>query len=224
MIKISNLSFAYDKSNKIFENLNVHFRKGEISMIIGPSGSGKSTLLKLISKDINKNDGFSGNIYMDDNDISEMEKEKLSTRIGIVTQDPDTQLIFPTVIDELAFGLENLCVQREEILHKIEEISKLLNINHLLQNNPRFLSGGEKQLVILASALIYGVDILLLDESMAQIDSSGKKIIIDALKILRADDKTIIMVEHDLNNLHLADSVYKLESGAMEIFKRSRHG
>lgn len=224
MIKISNLSFAYDKSNKIFENLNVHFRKGEISMIIGPSGSGKSTLLKLISKDINKNGGFSGNIYMDDNDISEMEKEKLSTRIGIVTQDPDTQLIFPTVIDELAFGLENLCVQREEILHKIEVISKLLNINHLLQNNPRFLSGGEKQLVILASALIYGVDILLLDESMAQIDSSGKKIIIDALKILRADDKTIIMVEHDLNNLHLADSVYKLESGAMEIFKRSRHG
>ncbi len=189
MVKISNLNFAYDKAQKrkIINSLNVNFIKNEISIIMGLSGCGKSTLLKIIAKEIvsNSKNCLSGNVVIDNEDINNIKEEKIITKLAIVRQDVDSQLIFPLVLNELAFGLENLCVPKKEMLERIDEITKKLCIDHLLFENPRFLSGGEKQLVVLASVLLLGADILLLDECMAQIDKKGREIILKTLRILR---------------------------------------
>jgi|LGOV01.1.fsa_nt_gb energy-coupling factor transport system ATP-binding protein len=223
MIRLSNLNFTYNKNENrtILKNINIEFKKNEISVITGLSGCGKSTLFRIISKQIISNDinKLSGNIFINDENLNNIEKQDVFTKLAIVRQDPDTQLIFPLVIDELAFGLENLNINKNEMLEKIDEISKQLGIEHLLFQNPRFLSGGEKQIVVLASVLLLGANILLLDECMSQVDKKSRERIFQTLKILRNEGKTIIMVEHNLKNLVIADKVFSLKDGNLSYYR-----
>ncbi|MDM8533730.1 ABC transporter ATP-binding protein [Clostridiaceae bacterium HSG29] len=223
MIKISDLNFTYNKNENriILKNIDVEFKRNEISVITGLSGCGKSTLFRIISKEIISNDInlLTGNIFINGENLNNIEKKEVFTKLAIVRQDPDTQLIFPLVIDELAFGLENLNIKKDEILEKIDQISKELSIEHLLFQNPRFLSGGEKQIVVLASVLLLGANILLLDECMSQVDKKGRERIFQILKILKNEGKTIIMVEHNLKNLVIADKTFSLINGNLSYFK-----
>jgi len=217
-----NLSFSYnDKSSKIVDEININLEKGKVIGLVGLSGSGKTTLIQILNGLIPKRiqGFFEGSVILKGINFKDIELQDISREIGTVYQDPDTQLIFSCVEDELAFGPENLCMDKEKILIKIEEVLKLLNIEHLRYRNPNKLSGGEKQLIVIASVLTLDVDIVILDESMSQIDEKGKKLIKKGIESMRTSGKSILMVEHEIENLKIADEILLLKDGKLNKFE-----
>jgi len=224
LLQGKNIYFRYsDKSPQILKNINIGLQSGKIIGIVGLSGSGKTTLMQILNGIIPKKiQGlYEGRVLIKGEDISKKEMGNISREIGTVFQDPDTQIIFSCVEDEMAFGPENLCIEKEDILKKIEEVLDILDIKHLRYRNPNKLSGGEKQLVVIASILTLDVNILILDECMSQIDDKGKVLIKKGIEKLRDSGKGIIMVEHDLDNLSIADDIFVLNEGELKIFEGS---
>lgn len=221
-IEIKDLSFRYkNKQRDILNGVNLSIKKGEVIAIVGLSGNGKSTLCHCISGIIPHvyNGELNGKVFLYGKDITEMNLSTICTKIGIVFQDPDTQIFSPTVEDEIAFGPENLCINREEIGERIYEALNEVKMKEFRYYNPNNLSGGQKQLIALASVLSLKPKILIFDEVMAQIDKAGKKRIKEIIKELKNEGKTIIMVEHDLNNLDVADRVLALKNGKLKEFR-----
>ena len=222
-IKVNNLSFSYKDNNKIIDNINLKVNKGEILAVVGLSGSGKTTLCYCLSGIIPHiySGNLSGEVFIKGNSILDMEMPQIATNIGIVFQNPETQIFFPVVENELAFGPENLCIKRDEIGKRIEEVLSLLNIEDKRYAKTEHLSGGQKQLIALASVLTLKPDILIFDEVMAQIDSKGKKAIKDIILQLKQEGKTVIMVEHNLDNIEIADRKLVLKQGRLKQFEGS---
>lgn len=222
-IKVNNLSFSYKDNNKIIDNINLKVNKGEILAVVGLSGSGKTTLCYCLSGIIPHiySGNLSGEVLIKGNSILDMEMPQIATNIGIVFQNPETQIFFPVVENELAFGPENLCIKRDEIGKRIEEVLSLLNIEDKRYVKTEHLSGGQKQLIALASVLTLKPDILIFDEVMAQIDSKGKKAIKDIILQLKQEGKTVIMVEHNLDNIEIADRKLVLKQGRLKQFEGS---
>ncbi len=209
-VKIINLNFKYKNSKDfILRNLNLEINSGEITAIAGKSGSGKTTLCKCICGLISKNnkEHFTGEVLLLGKDISKMPLAELVTTIGIIFQNPSTQLFSPTIEDELAFGLENLCITREEIGKRIEYILKLIGMEEYRYENPNNLSGGQQQLIALASVLIMEPKILVCDEIMSWVDDNGRKVIKRVLLRLKEEGKTVIMVDHKIENIKIADKI-----------------
>lgn len=222
-IKVNNLSFSYSDNNKIIDNINLKVNKGEILAVVGLSGSGKTTLCYCLSGIIPHiySGNLSGEVFIKGNSILDMEMPQIATNIGIVFQNPETQIFFPVVENELAFGPENLCIKRDEIGKRIEEVLSLLNIEDKRYAKTEHLSGGQKQLIALASVLTLKPDILIFDEVMAQIDSKGKKAIKDIILQLKQEGKSVIMVEHNLDNIEIADRKLVLKQGRLKQFEGS---
>lgn len=207
---VKNLSFKYENgSKKILHDINLNFNSSEIIAILGKSGCGKSTLCKCICGLIpNTYKGeFSGEIRIFNRDIKDMTLSEMVAKVGIVFQNPATQLFSPTIEDELAFGPENLCIKRQEIGRRIDNILKVINMEKYRYENPNKLSGGQQQLIALASVLVLNPQILICDEIMSWIDEDGKEIIKGILVKLKQEGKTIIMVEHDMENIKIADKI-----------------
>jgi energy-coupling factor transport system ATP-binding protein len=222
-IEVNNLSFSYTDNNKIIDNINLKVNKGEILAVVGLSGSGKTTLCYCLSGIIPHiySGSLSGEVFIKGNSIFNMKMPQIATNIGIVFQNPETQIFFPVVENELAFGPENLCIKRDEIGKRIEEVLSLLNIEDKRYAKTEHLSGGQKQLIALASVLTLKPDILIFDEVMAQIDSKGKKAIKDIILQLKQEGKTVIMVEHNLDNIEIADRKLVLKQGRLKKFEGS---
>lgn len=221
IIETKNLSFRYNTSSPfIIDNINLKIKKGQTIGIVGLSGSGKSTLINIINGIIPKriNGLLEGTVKINNESIDKKELHELVTSIGTVFQDPDCQILFSCTEDEMAFAPENLCFERLEIFDRIEKVCTLLDIGKLRNKNPNNMSGGEKQLIAIASVLTPDVDILILDECMSQIDEKGKILIKNTIKKLKAQGKTIIMIEHDFSNLEIADNIYLLNSGKLSVF------
>lgn len=221
-IEVDNLYYRYDGNTKeILEGVNLKVEKGEIVAIVGSSGSGKSTLIYNICGIIPYiyKGQAKGQVKIWGKDILDMRLPEISTEVGIVFQDPDTQLFSPTIENEIAFGPENLCVAREEIGLRIKKVLELVNMEEYRLENPNNLSGGQKQLIAIASVLVMKTEILLFDEILSQIDEEGKMKIREVIKGLKEEGKTIILIEHDLDNLQVADRVLQLKNGKLEEFK-----
>lgn len=221
-VEVSDLEFRYKSSmTSVLKNVNLKVKPGEIVAVIGLSGSGKTSLMYALNGIIPKHisGDYSGTVNINGLSIENMGLSDIATVVGTVFQDPDTQIIFSDIQDEIAFGPENLCISKDVIFKRMDEIIKLLDIERLRGKNPKDLSGGEKQLVVLASVLSLGVQILILDECMSQIDQKGKYLIKKAIKQLKEDGKTIIMVEHEEDHLDIADSIYLLEDGNLTKVK-----
>ncbi len=221
MVEVDRVSFRYQNSAKpVLTDINLGVRRGQVVGIVGLSGSGKTTLMNILNGIIPRriNGDFQGRVLLNGQEITEKDVFELSTVIATVFQDPDSQIVFSSVEDEIAFGPENLCVPPDEILQRIDDITELLQIENLRYRNPNNLSGGEKQLVVIASVLSLNVEILILDECMAQIDNKGRQLIMAAIKNLRDSGKTIIMVEHDFSNLAYADQIYLLADGRLKPY------
>jgi energy-coupling factor transport system ATP-binding protein len=221
MLEVKNLVVHFKgRKTPILNNVCLKLKPGFITTIVGLSGSGKTTLLSCINGVLNheKKGELQGEIYFDNKCIMNAELTELSKSIGTVYQDPDTQIVFSSVYAELAFALENFCYEPSEIKERIDEVVSELHIEHLIHRHPNELSGGEKQLVVLASILVLEPKVLLLDEIMAQVDEKGSKLIKDSIISLKQKGKMILMIEHDLNHLDIADEVLVMKDGRLDRF------
>lgn len=207
-VEVNNLSFKYKNTKeKTLDNVNLKVNEGEILAIMGSSGCGKSTLCNCIC-------GLIPNVYAGEyygevkilgQNVKSMTLAQIATKVGIIFQNPATQLFSPTIEDELAFGPENLCVDRDEIGRRMDDVLKIIDMEKYRYENPNNLSGGEQQLIAIASVLMLNPKILICDEIMSWIDEDGKKIIKNLLIKFKEQGKTIIIVDHDKENLVIAD-------------------
>lgn len=221
-IEVNDLYYKYEGNAKeILNGANLKVAEGETVAIVGLSGCGKSTLIYSICgiiPHIYKGEAR-GQVKIWGKNILDMKLPEISTKVGIVFQDPDTQLFSPTVENEIAFGPENLCVAREEIGLRIKKVLEIVNMEEYRLENPNSLSGGQKQLIAIASVLAMETEILLFDEILSQIDQEGKIKIREVIKGLKMEGKTIVLIEHDLDNLQVADRVLQLRDGKLEELK-----
>lgn len=209
-VEIKNLKFKYKDSREIIlDNVNLNIKDGEITAILGESGCGKTTLCRCICGLIPKvyQGEFSGELLLFGENIKNMTLAQVVTKVGIIFQNPSTQLFSPTIEDELAFGPENLCVDREEIGRRMEHILKTINMEDYRYENPNNLSGGQQQLIAIASVLMLNPKILICDEIMSWIDEDGRKVIKEVLIRLKKEGRTIIMVDHNMENIKIADKI-----------------
>ena len=227
LLEIKDLHFRYEEDIPwIIDGIDLTISRGEIFSILGLSGCGKSTLCYCMCGIIpHVYGGFlKGQVLVSGEPVSEMRLPVISTKIGIVFQDPDTQLFSPTVEDEIAFGPENLCLSRSEIGSRIDESLEITGLGQYRLTHPEKLSGGEKQLVAIASVLALRPEIIILDESLSQIDMDGRERIKETILKLSNREKTIIMVEHDMDNLDIADRVFFMGEGRLKEINRDRIG
>jgi energy-coupling factor transport system ATP-binding protein len=207
-VEVRNLSFKYkDSKEYIFKDVSFSVRPGETLAITRRSGSGKTTLCNCICGLVPRlyKGELRGEVLIFGENIKNISIGDTVTKIGVIFQNPSTQLFSPTIEDELAFGPENLCVDREEIGLRMNEILGIINMEEYRHDNPNNLSGGQQQLIAIASTLMLKPSILICDEIMSWIDDEGRAIIKDILLKLKKEGKTIILVDHDNENLDIAD-------------------
>ncbi len=212
MIKITNLNFNY-KSKQLFNGLNMEIEKGKITSIIGPNGSGKSTLVKILIGLYN----YNGTIKINDILLLKDNIKEIRKSIGVVFTNPDNQFVAETVMDDIAFTLENMNYKKENIRKKIEEVTKYLGIYDILEYNPHDLNSNQKQLVSLASALVHDPKILILDEALTMLDPFDKEKILNILKELNSKGLTILNISHDIEDTLISDKIYVLDKGKIVL-------
>lgn len=217
-IVVDQLSYRYRAAGRqVLKSVSFKAAPGEIVALIGLSGCGKSTLCLCLNGIIPHYLGgeLTGQVIVNGKDTKEYKVAQLALEVGLVFQDPDTQLFSPTVEDETAFAPENLSLPVEEVCSRVNNVLDALGISALRKVNPNRLSGGQKHLVAMGAVLALEPAILVLDEVMAQLDPAGKRIISEILFNLRRQGKTILIVEHDLETVSIADRVLVLEEGLL---------
>lgn len=218
MIKIQNLTFSYAGSPEpVLKEIDLTITDGEFVLLSGSSGSGKSSLVRCLNGLIPHFYGgrISGTVEVEEMVTTKCPLAKLATRVGLVFQDPENQLVTTDVEREIAFGLENLGLPRPEISKRLEEALDTVGIASLRYRSLHELSGGEKQKVAIASVLALKPQILVLDEPTSELDPQGAE---DVLGIIsRLNDElglTVILVEHRLDRvIHLVDRLIVLDQG-----------
>ena len=198
-LSIENLSFKYSsRSEMALENINLQIQPRQIMLLAGASGSGKTTLMRCINGLIPRTyRGMGrGEISVFGRSVREMNMAELSQIVGTLLQDPERQIVASYVVNEVAFGLENLGLPREEILRRVDETLSYLKISNLRDRETFQLSGGEKQKVALASVLAMRPRILLLDEPLASLDPASAHEALQIFRLLADDGIAILLVEH----------------------------
>jgi len=231
MINFKDVSFRYSKNqDHVLRNISFNVKKGEFLGISGPSGSGKSTLCLMMNGIIPKTiEGeFSGEVYIDGEDIAEKEIYEISEKLGLILQNPESQLFSMTVEEELAFGPENLGIKREEIGDRVSWALELVGMERFREAFPHQLSGGEKQKIAIASLLTMKPEILVLDEPTSNLDPKSRIEIFKIVQKLNKKGMTVVVVEHETNFISSADKILILNEGEIvrygtpkEIFREA---
>lgn len=218
MIKIENLTYYYpNATTPALDNINLEIEDGEFILFVGPSGCGKSTLVQCLNGIIPKVAGgdLQGKIRIGGKDISSCKVYQLSRHVGMVFQNPNTQLFGLTVEEDVAFGPENLGMAREEIQKLVEKSVGIVGIEKLRKRFTFTLSGGEKQRTAIAGTLSMEPKILVLDEPTSDLDPVGTKQVLETVKRLNKDRAiTIILIEHKIDEVFcLADRTIVMDRG-----------
>lgn len=218
MIKIENLNFKYKKEENILKNINLDIKEGECIAVVGKNGSGKSTLAKLIAGIMKPT---KGDIFIDDiNTKNKHEYINLRKKIGIVFQNPENQILFNNLDDEISFALNNLNLDNKEL--RINEALKKVKIEKEKIGDLDELSLGQKQRIAIAGVLAINPKYIVLDEPTTMIDSEGKDAVYSIIKELKEAGYTIIYITNNTEEILLADKVIILNEGQIvETIKRS---
>ena len=215
-IKIKNLIFSYPNSEKkALDDINLTVNQGEFVTICGKSGCGKSTLLRHLKPILTPHGKTSGEIYFDGKSIYDLSDRAQAENIGFVMQNPDNQIVTDKVWHELVFGLESLGINSAEIRSKAAEMASFFGIQNWFYENVANLSGGQKQILNLASVMIMNPTLLLLDEPSSQLDPIAAHDFFTMLERINTElGVTIILSEHNLSEVFpLSDKVVVMEDG-----------
>ena len=216
VVDVKNLSFRYKESQEYYDvkDITFHVKRGEWLSIVGHNGSGKSTTVRLIDGLL---EAESGEIVIDDQRLTEENVWNIRRQIGMVFQNPDNQFVGATVEDDVAFGLENQGLSRQEMKKRVEEALDLVGMLDFKKREPARLSGGQKQRVAIAGVVALRPAILILDEATSMLDPEGRRELIDTVKGIRKDyDMTVISITHDLEEVAMSDRVLIMKKGSIE--------
>jgi len=227
-VEVKSLSFYYAGSSRpSLQNVNFELKEGSILLLVGTSGCGKTTLLRAIVGLIPKfyEGKYEGTVYLNGKNLNKMDMPEISQTVGYLFQNPDNQLFSHTVERDIAFGLENLGIEKEEAVKRIEDVIKMLSIEHI-RNKPIYeLSDGQKQIVALAGILVLRPKLLVLDEPTSLLDPKTAMNIMNIVKLLR--DKygiSTIIVEHRLElALEISDYIMVMDNGSVKLFDTTQN-
>ena len=216
IIDVKNLSFRYKESQEYYDvkDITFHVKRGEWLSIVGHNGSGKSTTVRLIDGLL---EAESGEIVINGQQLTEENVWSIRRQIGMVFQNPDNQFVGATVEDDVAFGLENQGLSRQEMKKRVEEALDLVGMLDFRKREPARLSGGQKQRVAIAGVVALRPAILILDEATSMLDPEGRRELIETVKGIRKDyDMTVISITHDLEEVAMSDRVLVMKKGEIE--------
>nr|MDO8091255.1 ATP-binding cassette domain-containing protein [Candidatus Sigynarchaeota archaeon] len=216
-VEFENVSFSYpDTHEPAIRGINLEIEAGEFLGVVGASGSGKSTLCMCINGLIPRffSGELVGTVRVFGRETGRFKPGELTKLVGMVFQNPDSQLFSSTVENEVAFGPENLMIPKEEILRRVNSSLERVGISDLRLRSPENLSGGEKQLVAIASTLAMEPDVLVLDEPASQLDPQNRELVLNTIRCLHEEGMTVILVEHDTETLaEFADRIIVMKNG-----------
>lgn len=221
IISLKNISYQYPLEEKeTIHNLSFDFKKGHVYGLIGANESGKTTICNIIRGFIPElyKGKLTGEIMIKGRPISDYNIGELATIIGYSFQNPFTQLsgVKETVYEEIAYGMENIGVPRNEMITKVNELVDMFQLNDLIDKNPYQLSGGQKQRVAIASIIALDPEVIILDEPTSQLDPKSSEDIFEILQLLKSQDKTVILVEHKVDLLaEYCDEILLMNQGQL---------
>lgn len=216
MIKCENITFKYESDERdekiILNDISLEIEKGSFVAILGRNGSGKSTLAKHMNSILLPLSGF---VYV--NGIKTSETKRLfdiRKAVGMVFQNPDNQIVATTVEEDVAFGLENLGVPREEMVERVKDALKKVGMYEFRKKEPHLLSGGQKQRVAIAGIIAMEPEYIVLDEPTAMLDPRGRKEVIATIKELnKKHNITVVLITHFMEEAAKADRVVVMDEG-----------
>lgn len=213
VISIKNIHFNYQDQDtrEALSNVSLDVYEGEWLAIIGHNGSGKSTLAKMMNGLL---EASSGEIYIDGQLLTEETVYEARRKVGMVFQNPDNQFVGTTVEDDIAFGLENIGMPRDEMVQKINASLEMVRMTKFKEKEPARLSGGQKQRVAIAGMIALAPKVVILDEATSMLDPQGRFEVISTIQQLHKDKGiTVISITHDLDEAAQADRVLSMEGG-----------
>ena len=217
-LEIKNLNFTYRiRTTPAISHINLSINPGELMLVAGASGSGKTTLMRCINGliPLSYRGTLEGEIKLFGTPIESLSMSDLSQTVGTLLQDPERQIVSSHVMNEVAFGLENLAWERGKIIERVDETLDFLNISHLRDRETFTLSGGERQKVALAGILAMNPKVLILDEPLASLDPASAREALHLFRKLANDGISIMLVEHRVDEVLAIkpDSVFYMDEG-----------
>lgn len=213
ILKAENLHYSYTKEHEVLKGVSLNIHRGERLAVLGANGSGKSTFFLNINGVLRPE---SGAVYYRDKLINKSSIKELRKNVGIVFQDADNQIIASTVRAEVSFGPMNLGLSKEEVTRRVLDSLNYMNISHLIDRPPHYLSGGEKKRVSIADIIAMDSEIIIFDEPTASLDPQNISIFEEVLDKMSTEQRTLVISTHDLEfAFRWADRIVVFCSGSI---------
>lgn len=229
LIELQHINYRYPLTSDLtIKDLSLKVEPGEVLGVIGSNGSGKTTVCNIMRGFIPAfyKGELEGKVIFEDKLLDTSNLGRLAQKIGYAFQNPFTQItgVKYTIYDEIGYGLENLSIPREEANEKVEQVIELLNLEKIRNQNPYDLSGGQKQMVALASVIVLDPELIILDEPTSQLDPSSTLAVYNIVKNLKKQGKTIIIVDHKVDLLaQVCDEIAVIQDGQLVVKGETHH-